>query len=161
MKWKELEGWRLVAIMDIQYDFGFKENNPDESHGDDVVKLIFLVRSPEGVEKKLLVSSLNKGYSWFDNWKLKEWSGETPELNDSFKMIGSRITSVEFEGKEDDDGRVHADIDKWTEAVGGGYWGPKEEENYWFITITTHLKIVRLGTQYHDCHYPDTIWDVL
>jgi hypothetical protein len=150
IRFESLVGWRIVAIM---------EDRRKGKHGN---LLIYVVDdSPDRNQKVLVADSLNMDYSWFDNWKLMESteSGEI-EINDSFKMIGSRVEEVITDGDYHDDNRMYANMDKWYKAVGKGGWGPAME-NYWFITIKTGLKIIRLGTIYYDCHYPATIWDVL
>lgn len=143
MKFIDLIGKRLIGIMELQ------------NSGDDKLLLIIEV---DGQKKIIVADSENKDYSWYDNWKLTEKEKIPEELNQTYKSIGDEIYSVTFEGEEDQDGRVNADMDKWIKAVGEGSWGPAEV-NYFFITIKTQTKTIRLGAHYWDCHYPDVIWE--
>jgi len=145
MKFKDLIGYRLVGYMSLLHN---KNDN----------RLLFIIKKNNN--KKILVANcLNQDYSWYDNWKLVEVDSLPEELNSTYKSIGSKIIDVSFEGIEEEDGRISADMNKWINAVGKGGWGPAEGKEYFFITITTKTKIIKLGTVYCDCHYPETIWN--
>jgi hypothetical protein len=147
MKFKDLEGKRLVGIMELQ-------------HADDDGRLLIIIEA-EGKKKVLVASSQNDDgmYSWYDNWFLEEREQLPEDINKTYKSIGDLILSVTFDGIENETGSIKADMEKWTKAVGEGSWGPAEED-YYFITIQTQTKTIRLGAHYYDCHYPTTIWDI-
>jgi hypothetical protein len=141
---KDLIGKRLIGVMELQ-------NSNEE-------RLLFIIED-NGQKKILVADSENKDYSWYDNWKLTEKDQLTEQLNQTYKSIGDEILNVTFEGEEDALGRITADMDKWIKAVGEGSWGATEGAEYWFITIQTQSKVIRLGAQYWVCHYPSVIWD--
>lgn len=148
MKFKDLEGKRLIGFMQLR--------------NTDTGELLFIVEDINKQKTILVANSVNQDgmWSWFDNWALIEVPQLPEDFNDSYKSIGDTIKSVTFDGVEDETGRITADMDKWVKAVGEGSWGPAEED-YYFITIQTPTKTIRLGAHYYDCHYPATIWDAL
>lgn len=148
MKWIDLIGKRLVGFMQLK--------DGDTDNDEDV--LLFLVKDEP---KYLIADCRNEDYSYYDNWRLRVYKGKLPTLNDTYKSIGSKVLGVTVKGVEEDDGRIVADYNDWVKTVGEGSWGPKEGEPYYFITITTETKTVKLGATYWDCHYPETIWDFI
>lgn len=124
-------------------------------HGDD----LYLFLEEEAVR----VISHNKDWSWHDNWDIVELlpMDEWPERDDRYKAIGETIREVWTDGYDTDDTRIDADMKKWIDAVGEGGWGAKEGEQYTFIKLKTAMKIIAFGTVYWDCHYPDTVWEVI
>ena len=102
----------------------------------------------------------NQDYSWYSNWRIKTLEKE-PSRDSTYKAIGEIITSIWTDGYDINSNDIDADMDKWIEAVGKGSWGAKEGADYEFIRINLKTKVISLGTVYHDCHYPSTIWDVI
>lgn len=141
MNFKDLIGQRVMGITEI------KDGNEGERF------YMFLK------DKTLKFSSTNQDYSWYSNWKIEECSA--PESMGEYKSIGEKILEIWTDDYSLDTNDIEADMDKWIKAVGEGSWNAKEGEDYVFIKIKTKTKTIALGTVYYDCHYPDTIWDVI
>lgn len=136
--WKELEGKRLLGVM------------PDK---DDSSAVFIFTESGD-----YRAWSKNQDYSYFDNYILE--ASTPPARDDTYKAIGEVIKEVWADGEDINTDYIGADHEKWVAAVGDGSWGPTEGEPYTFITLKTASKRVDFTTIYHDCHYPETLWDV-
>lgn len=119
--------------------------------------IMYLGRSDEK-QMALGVVSDNQDYSWYSNWRLVELDQE-PERNEDYKAIGEEILDIESE-YDLDDNDISAEMEKWIAAVGEGDWGATEGAYYGLVKVKTQTKVLDFGTEYNDCHYPSTLWDV-
>jgi hypothetical protein len=178
MKFSDLIGKRLIGFQSVDEDecdisdtevFQNKHNKYGESMN---VRLqLFFGDNILNAEEVFLVCDNRFGmWSWFSNWRLvekkelfelKEDESDKKiisKINKSYKSIGEKIKSIDVDFKQDlNTDNIDVDEDEWDEKFPDG----KDEENYYYLKLNTDTKILALGTQYHDCHYPDTIWNFI
>jgi hypothetical protein len=107
------------------------------------------------------VSSADRRHNWTDNFYLSEVTGDWPERDSRYKMIGETVTDVRSEFYELDKPYVVAHMDTWIADVGEGEFNPEEGEPHQLVTIATPSKRIDFTTEYYNCHYPDSLWEVL
>lgn len=141
--WAALEGRRLRGVMDDSDD-----------HED--AWLFF-------DEDALRISTINKDYSWHDNWGIVEQvdPDDWPDRDDSYKIIGEEILTVTSEFYDTDQLRITADMETWIDDVGHGSWNAKPGVQHTLVELLCGMKHVEFGTVYIDCHYPNAVWDVI
>lgn len=174
MKYSELLGKRLIGFMsleDIQKDLKeqLKTKNHDNNifgYNTDFVLVLFLGDDILNCQRILLVSDNESGlWHWYTNWRLIELDNDISlEMDSTYKSIGEKINSIAVQSDDPnvlENDNINADMEKWIAAVGKGYWNAKEGENYFYAHIKTNTKTLSLGTVYHDCHYPDCIWEFI
>jgi hypothetical protein len=174
--YRQLIGKKIIGIQKIKTDDWFYMNDKNGFYmfiGDDVLNPTILHFHSQN--KKNM-------YSYYTNWKFKQVN-EKIEMTSDFKYIGEIITDVWTDGvatncndldyNENDNNlenntvnpldtnNIDVDVGKWVAAVGEGEYGPTERKPYTYIKIITALKILHLTTEYHECHYPVTIWDII
>jgi hypothetical protein len=150
-------------------------------------KFLMFICKPweDALKAKVLLfrsNCLEGEYCYFTDWEIVPIEG-TVEITSKFKFIGETIRSIKAHGyraedlnkyglpiqkndgvqpmKNLDTSQIFANHIHWIASVGEGYWLAKDNAPYTFITIRTLTKVINLGVAYHDCHYPNTIWDVI
>lgn len=88
----------------------------------------------------VVLESENQDYSMFDKWVIRT-SSPTFVLDDRYKSIGEVIDEVEIK---------EISYDNWHDGT-----------NQFQLIIKTKTKNIRLGHRWNDCHYPNSIWDVI
>lgn len=182
MKFSNLIGKRLIGFQPIdedddgEADYFNKGIQIKQEYGENFfVRLqLFLGDNILNAEEIFLVC--DNGISmwhWYSNWRLvekkdllelkKDDSDEKLlekiyKLNKKYKSIGETIKSIDvaFNTTLDTD-NIEVSEDEWNKKFPDG----KDNKDYYFLKINTNTKILSLGSQYHDCHYPDTIWNFI
>lgn len=162
--YSDLIGQRLIGFFVIDSDENLekylltKESTEDELE----TKLILLIGDDVLNCQQILLLSDNQDYHYYVNWRIMDISDFKIELNETYKSIGEIINDVWVDNNQNlDVNNINPDNNLWIEKVGTGDWLAKEDENYYYAEIRCNTKILKLGTVYHDCHYPDTIWDFI
>jgi hypothetical protein len=130
-----LVGKRLLGFMDLG---DWRKNRSIAVDGDNAIALfIGHWNTPE----MYVLHSENQDYSMYDVWVLEKADGMI-ERDDRYKAIGETIISIEDKSAN----FYHT----WS----------KEIDQYW-LEMRTNTKILRFGHHWNDCHYPNSIWEVI
>lgn len=172
MKFSDLKGKYLRGIMEYNGSHEFLNDLTDNERIK--VQLILFLGKPVGIMNFLgkpmetmnswcvaLVSD-NQDYSYYTNWRIVEIDEKKVVYDDTYKSIGEIIEDIHTDGDNTiDSDNIDVDGDLWIKSVGSGDWLATDGANYFYVYIKTKTKQINLGTVYYDCHYPDTIWDVI
>jgi hypothetical protein len=117
-------------------------------------------------ETYLLFNS-DHGNPHMDNWYLVRWKLSQPPATDSFKMICHNIESINVHDNihnSVDSFIMKADYDEWIEYCGksDSYQHEVPKEVYYpILEIDAVIKKIELGTKWHVCHYPVSIYNII
>lgn len=144
---------------DITQEIERHHNEPEEDNLVSIEwpKLLLVTgRLNEEIEMFVLGSTNADGmYAWFSDWEIMKLPPYLSLIDDpSFKFIGETINEV-WVGAGLDSNNTIIDADKGTD------WKYEDGINYMFISLRTNTKHLDLGTCFHECHYPDTIWEFI
>lgn len=104
------------------------------------------------------------GFFYCNNWCITDVTNMIDLnhiLDSNYKHIGEYINDIWTDGYDLNTSKIVADERKWIATVGKGKYGPSENKAYKYISIRTNTKHIDLSTLYHNCHYPETIWDYI
>lgn len=91
-----------------------------------------------------IAQSVNQDYCMYDVWELNRIRPPIAR-DDRYKAIGEDIIAVDIEIQDDESDKSPWYLDK---------------DNFWLF-IRTKTKVIRLGHHWNDCHYPNSIWEVI
>lgn len=186
MLFSELVGKKCLGIIPItkqntelwnseytSLDSNIDDDDDDERYmemnNEEYIKHFYMLVGEELLYAKwLLFASKNKKscFSWYDNWIIiDDGLNYSEEIDSKFKYIGEKIKEIWTDGYIIKNDIICANFKKWMDCVGkekgvNDEWIPKSIP-YKFITIKMNTKHIDLTTMYHDCHYPETIWNYL
>lgn len=168
MKFNELIQKRLIGFVDISKNDKFlKYFREIEKSSKVVPKLLFLLGDDILKCENILLVNDNRLYerSYYTNWRIIKLKKDIKlELTSDYKSVGEKINEIIVDSDDIkilDRQNINVDEVKWINKVGKGNWLAKPNINYYYIQIKTNTKVISLGTVYHDCHYPECIWDFL
>lgn len=155
-----------------EFDFSWLKNEcttiseEDFSNSDIHPRLwLFVGDSVLSFESYLLFNS-NHGHPHMDNWYLVNWKLSQPPATESFKMVGHNIQSINVHdtiNNKSENFTMKANFDEWMKYCGmsdDGYKVPSEKY-YPILEIDASTKIIQLGTKWHSCHYPISLYNFI
>jgi len=166
LKIEDLVGKRLVGYLDIsemfdsQPDYGSWKPTKPVYPGDWDNALLLVLGTMEDPEY-IVLRTYNQDYSMYDEWLLEEPQVDIPMDMNHYKAIGETINLIVDNREKLQETMQSAEKYAFHDTDGKTpLWYVEGLDNYQY-EITTDTKVIKIGHNWSDCHYPNSIWEVL